>query len=260
MAFDYGKLKASMQAGNSAAGFWVQLFSPMSSEIMAAAGYEAAMIDLEHGPGSVMDVISQMQAMQGNDCTPLVRVPSNDPVAIKRVLDAGAAGIMIPAVDTLEEAKAAVAACLYPPQGMRGFAASIVRASNFGLDMEDYLARINQDLLVICQIESAKGVENVEEIAALDGVDMLFIGPYDLSADYGHTGNPDAPETLEAREKVEAAARKHGKLLGSIGTAQRPPEDLYKRGYGLVLADGDAGHLRVAAQAAMAEHNRLRGK
>jgi 2-keto-3-deoxy-L-rhamnonate aldolase RhmA len=259
MSFNYGKLKADMQAGASATGFWVQLFSPLASEIMAASGYDAAMIDLEHGPGEMMDVISQMQAIQGNDCTPLVRVPSNDPVMIKRVLDTGAAGVMIPAVDTAEEAQAAVEACLYPPLGRRGFAASIVRASNFGLNMEDYLNRINRDLLIICQIESGKAVDNVEAIAAVEGVDMLFIGPYDLTADLGHTALPDAAATLEARDRVEAAARKHGKLLGSIGTAKRPPEDLYKRGYGLVLADGDAGHLRVTAEKAMAEHNRWRG-
>jgi len=240
-------LKPLLAQGERMTGCWVNLFSPLASEILARAGYSCVMIDLEHGPGSVLDAIAVMQAIQGHSCRPLLRVPSNDPVWIKRVLDAGVQGLMVPGVNSIEEAEAAVSSCRYPPYGTRGVAPSIVRASNYGSDLESYMAREGQDLLTICQIESPAAVNAVEGIAEVEGLDMLFIGPYDLSASMGHLNEPDHPEARDAIARTEAAARAAGKWLGGIPTPQRSAADLYRDGYSLVIGDCDVVLMRESA-------------
>ncbi len=162
-------------------GCWIEMFSPIAAEVVAQAGYDFVLIDLEHGPGSYLDAIAVMQAIQGRDCAPLMRVPSNDEVALKRALDTGVAGVMVPAVNTADEAAAAVAACHYPPRGRRGMAAAIVRGADYGLRAAEYIQSAGEALLVMCQIESAEAVENAAAIAGTEGVDMLFIGPFDIS-------------------------------------------------------------------------------
>jgi 4-hydroxy-2-oxoheptanedioate aldolase len=216
----------------------------LAAEIVSQAGYDCVMIDLEHGPGSVLDAIGQMQAIQGRDCTALLRVPENSPLWLKKVLDAGVGGVMVPAVNSATEAKAAVAACRYAPRGMRGMAATVVRASNYGADWKDYIGRAEAELLILCQIESRAAVEAAADIAGVDGVDMIFVGPFDLSASLGHLGQPDHPEVRAAIAAVEKAAKAAGKLLGAIPTPERSAKDLYDAGYDLVLADSDVALLR----------------
>lgn len=245
-------LKARMRAGLAANGFWTELFSPAAAQVMAMAGYDCSMIDLEHGGADLGDALAVMRAMQGTDCTPLVRVPANDTAWIKRVLDAGAQGVMIPAVNSLAEAEAAVAACHYPPRGIRGMAAPIVRASGYGRDWRGYVRDIAEDLLVICQVETRAALDAAAEIAALDGVDMIFLGPFDLSASLGHMGEPDHPEVRAAIEEVERVAKAAGCLLGAIPTPERSPRELYDAGYNLVLADIDLAILREGALAGLA--------
>jgi 2-keto-3-deoxy-L-rhamnonate aldolase RhmA len=240
--------KARLRAGRPAGGCFLELFSPLVAEIVAAAGYESVMIDLEHGPGSPLEVIALLQAIQGRDCAPLLRVETNHPVPIKRVLDLGLAGIMIPAISSPVEAQAAVAACRYPPRGVRGMAAPIVRATGYGASWEDYVAGGADELLVMCQIETAAGLEQVEAIAAVDGVDMLFVGPFDLSANLGHMGRPDHPEVRAAIARVEAAAKAAGRLLGNIPTPERDLAALFDAGYDLVIGDCDNQLLRAAAE------------
>lgn len=245
-------LKARMRAGQPANGFWCELFSPAAAEIMATAGYDCAMIDLEHGAGDLDQAMAVMRAMQASGCTPLVRVPANDPVWIKRLLDGGAQGVMIPAVNSAEEAEAAVAACHYPPRGVRGMAAPIVRASGYGRDWQGYVKEIAESLLVVCQIESGAAVAAAGDIASVEDLDMLFIGPFDLSASLGYMGEPDHPEVRAAIAEAEQAAKTHGRLLGGIPTPERPPQALYEAGYDLVLADIDIVFLREAARSGVA--------
>ena len=245
------KIKEAMKSGKAVNGCWINLFSPLVAEIVANAGYDSVLIDLEHGQGGELDAISMMQAVQGQDCAALLRVPVNDPVWLKRVLDAGVHGVMVPAVNDAEDAKAAVAACRYPPQGIRGMAATVVRASRFGMDWQDYVARAADELLIMCQVESAKAVENVSAIADVEGVDMLFIGPFDLSASLGFLGQPDHESVMTSIAKVEAAAKAAGKLLGGIPTPGRSAQALYDAGYDLVLADADVSLLRDAACASV---------
>jgi 2-keto-3-deoxy-L-rhamnonate aldolase RhmA len=245
-------LKACLGTGRPAVGCWLHLFSPLAAEVVAQAGYDCVMIDLEHGAGSLMDAISLMHAVQGRDCTPLIRVPANDPVWIKRALDTGVAGVMVPAINDAAEAASAVASCRYPPQGRRGVAPTIVRASAYGADWRDYIARAAGDLLVIGQIESAAGVRNAAEIAAVEGLDMVFVGPFDLSAAVGRMGEPDHPEVRSLIEQVEQAAKAAGKGLGGIPTPDRTVEALFAAGYDLVLADFDVLLLRDAARGSVA--------
>ena len=248
---DREPFKVRLKSGEPAAGCWLWLCSPMAAEIIAQAGYDCVMIDLEHGPASMRDSIGLMQAVAGRRCAPLMRVPANDPVWLKRALDTGVDGVMVPTVSNAEQAAAAVRACRYPPDGERGMAVSVVRAADYGADWQTYLRRINEDLLVICQIETREGVERIEEIAKVDGVDMLFIGPFDLSASLGFPGEPDHPDVRKAVLKIEQAAARAGKMLGSIQTAERPAERLFADGYRLVLADGDVTLLRDAARASV---------
>lgn len=253
-------LKARMRAGEPVNGFWVELFSPAAAEVMAAAGYDCAMLDLEHGAADLGDAVAVMRAMQAGPCAPLVRIPANDSAWVKRVLDAGAEGVMVPAVNTAEEAAAAVAACHYAPRGVRGMAAPIVRAAHYGVGWRGYVEAAAGAVLAICQVETRQAVENVAEIAAVEGLDMIFLGPFDLSASLDHMGEPDHRDVRRAIAEVEAAARANGCLLGGIPTPERSARDLYEAGYNLVLGEIDVVLLREGAHAGVAALREAAGR
>lgn len=245
--------KVRLQAGQAADGCFLQMFHPIGAEIIAQAGFDSVLIDLEHGPGSVLDAIGLIHAVQASACAVLLRVEQNHPVPIKRALDIGLSGLMVPAVSTRAEAEACVSACRYAPRGNRGMAAPVVRATGHGASWKDYVAGGADELLLMCQIETPAGVENVAEVADTDGVDLLFVGPFDLSASLGHLGEPDHSVVREAIGKVERAAKAAGKLLGAIPTPGRTPEELYAAGYDLVVGGPDNGLLREAALAEAAK-------
>lgn len=254
----FGELKKRLLAGEPAHGCWLSLFSSLASEIVGQAGYDCAMIDLEHGPGGYLEAIQTMQAL-GAATVPLIRVPGNDAFEIKRALDTGAQGIMIPTVDTVEEAQEAVAACRYPSAkgGRRGNAASVIRAARYGSDAAAYQQAVNEDLLVICQIESAGAAKIAGEISAVEGVDMIFIGPSDLSATLGFLGELDHPDVHKVIAGIESAVKDSGKLLGGLPTPERSAEELFAAGYDLVLADGDVRLLRNSARASVERLNSI---
>ena len=251
-------LKGRMRGGEQVFGGFVNAASPVMAEVMALAGYDCLMIDREHGPGDILNAQAQVTALRTTDCAALMRIPANDPAELKRCLDIGLDGVMIPAISSAEEAHAAVTACRYPPAGIRGMAAGVVRASGYGTDLANYMATGVHQLLVICQIETAGGLDRVGEIATVEGVDMLFVGPYDLSANLGHLGEPDHPEIDAAIARVEAAARRAGKLLGIIPTPERSVGDLFARGFHMVLGTADIILLREAAMADVAMARRAR--
>jgi len=226
--------------------------SPVATEILAASGYDAVMTDMEHGPGDFANAVQQFQAITAAGAAPLIRVPANDPVDLKRALDAGPAGVMIPAVSSAAEAAAAVDACRYPPQGIRGVAHSVARASGYGTDVEGYLQWLETEFLLICQIETMEGLGDVDAIAAVAGVDMLLVGPMDLSASAGHFNDPDCTEMDSLMDRVAEAAGSGGVLLGTMATAGRAAPDLFKAGYDFVLDTVDIALLREAARAKVA--------
>ncbi|TQV79089.1 HpcH/HpaI aldolase family protein [Denitrobaculum tricleocarpae] len=245
-------LKSDIETGAPLFGCWIELYSAFATEVVVQAGYDFLLVDLEHGPGSVMDAALQLQVAAGSGCHGICRVPKNDDSWIKRVLDVGFDGVMIPAVDSVEDARRAVASCRYPPAGKRGMAAAIVRAARYGRDCWDYVEAANRDVVVICQIESAQAVEAVEEIARVEGVDMLFVGPADLSSDMGYVGEVDHPEVMKAITRVEQAAKAAGKLLGAIPTPGRSTQELREAGYDIIVPGADTILLRDAADAQVA--------
>lgn len=249
-------LKSRMHGGETLFGFWHMTASPTVAEVLSQAGYDCCIVDMEHGPGSYLDAQQAMQAMSATACQPLLRVPFNSPVEVKRALDVGAVGVMCPAVNSVEEAEMAARACRYPPAGLRGVAPTVVRAANYGRGWRAYMEQSDRDVLCMAQIETRAGLAAVDAIAAVEGVDMLFIGPMDLSADLGFPGEPDHPEVEAAVRRVAAAAAAAGKLAGSIATPGRDSAALSAAGYRFIMADADVSLLRDGAAASL---ERLRG-
>jgi 2-dehydro-3-deoxyglucarate aldolase/4-hydroxy-2-oxoheptanedioate aldolase len=235
------RVKRMIKAGKKTAGGWAQLCSPLSAECLARGGFDWVLIDMEHAGGDILTLVSQCQAIAaaGTGAVPIVRVPWNDLVWIKRILDAGAYGLMIPYVNTREEAIKAVQACKYPPQGFRGIAGS-VRAAGYGRDTAQYLKRANDEIFVMLQVETPQAIENMEAIASVPGVDALFIGPMDLSTSMGYFGNPAAPEVQAVIATAEAKAKKLGMPLGTISGSWEQAKALYDRGYQLITLISDS--------------------
>lgn len=244
--------KTRLKKGHPALGCLSNMGSPVAAEILAASGYDAVMTDMEHGPGDFANAVQQFQAITAGGSVPLIRIPTNDPVDLKRALDSGPAGVMVPAVSSAAEAAAAVDACRYPPQGIRGVAHSVARASGYGTDVEGYLRWLETEFLLICQIETMEGLGNVDAIAAVAGVDMLLVGPMDLSASAGHFNDPDCAEMDSLMARVAEAAGSGDILLGTMATAGRAAPDLFKAGYDFVLDTVDIALLREAALAKVA--------
>ncbi|MBP0590086.1 HpcH/HpaI aldolase/citrate lyase family protein [Paraburkholderia sp. LEh10] len=215
--------KRALQAGRQQIGLWSSLASHVSVEILAGAGFDWLLLDMEHAPNELPMVHSQLQACAGTSAHPIVRPPWNDMVTIKRLLDSGAQTLLIPYVETEDEARNAVAFTRYPPEGVRGYA-SAARASGFGR-VKDYPKLCANELCVLVQIESRLGLQNLERIAAVEGIDGIFIGPGDLSAALGHVGDikhPDVQAAVEdAIKRIVALGKPAGILIGDEALARR---------------------------------------
>jgi 4-hydroxy-2-oxoheptanedioate aldolase len=211
---DRGRLRARLAAGQPTLGTFAGAASPVTAEACAAAGVDWLVLDLEHGSGGEEQVRDVVPAAGAYGVPTVVRVESTARIRIGRVLDLGAAGVMLPRMDTAEEVGQAVRHLRYPPAGDRGVA-TYNRACRFGLD-PGALVRANAEVLGVVQVESAPAVEQVDQIAAVDGVDVLFVGPQDLSHNLGVPGDLQAPAYLAAVERVRAAAARHGKACGLL--------------------------------------------
>ena len=229
-------LKQRLRKGDNVLGCWSFLGNPQVVELLSLAGFDYILLDQEHGV--------------------VVRAPWNDHVYLKRVLDAGAEAVLIPSIDSADEARAAVAACLYPTRGRRGTAASSVRASSYGM-APDYVATCAENLLIGCQIESAKAVDNIDEILAVDGIDLVFIGPFDLSATVGQMGNLKHPEVARMIEHAEARIKAAGRPMGTVPHPGCTWKDMFARGYQFVNAGSDISRLRDGSLADVREFRAL---
>lgn len=196
-------------------GLWQGIGNALTAEISAGAGYDWLLLDAEHGPNDIPLLLSQLQAVAPYHAEPIVRPGFNDPVLIKYVLDIGAQTLLVPMVNTRAEAEEAVRATRYPPQGYRGVAAALVRASRWNR-IPNYLTRANDEICLLVQAETRKAMDNLAEIAAVEGVDGVFIGPADLSADMGFIDNPTAPEVQQAIEQGIATIVRAGKAPGIL--------------------------------------------
>jgi 4-hydroxy-2-oxoheptanedioate aldolase len=244
-------LKARILAGEPVYGAWLGLADANVAELMAHAGYDFLVLDQEHGPGSIATAMDVMRAAEAAGCPLVVRVPWNDAVYLKRILDAGATAVMIPMLEDAEAARAAVAACRYPPQGIRGYAAASHRCTRWGKET-GYLARWNDEVLIMGQLESARAAANAEAIAAVDGIDVPFIGINDMAGSIGRLGQLDHPDVRALVESCEAALRKSGKPLGTVPSAMRRTPELFAVGYTVVAGAVDSMLLRAAAAADVA--------
>ena len=225
-----------------AIGTWTSLSDPASAETAAAAGFDFVVIDTEHSPLGLETVTNCVRAVENGGADPVVRTPWNDPVRIKRLLDIGPAGLFVPMVDTAEEAKAAVEAMRYPPDGVRGVAGS--RATGYGRNFEEYVTDTYRDVTLITQLETETAVENADAIAGTEGVDGLFVGPADLSASLGVIGQFDHPDLHDAIETVLSAGERTGVPVGTLGVDRDALEALGGLDFDYMIAGTDTSHLR----------------
>ncbi len=197
-----------------AVGTFAMAASPLLAEALGCVGFDWAVVDMEHTPLDLDDLVRMLQAVAGTPMLAITRVPWNDTVMVKRVLDAGAQTVMFPFVQNADEARKAVAACKYAPQGVRGMAA-MSRGSRFGT-VQDYFKVANEAISVVVQIETPQALAQVDAIAAVEGVDSIFLGPGDLSGAMGHVGNPMHPDVVAAMTKAVQRCHAAGKPVGSV--------------------------------------------
>lgn len=247
--------KAALQTeGDLLTGLWVALANPHSAEICAGAGFDWILIDAEHGPNDIPLIASQLAAVTRHPSHPVVRLPMGEPWLIKQALDIGAQTLMIPMVETAEQAEILAKALRYPPFGIRGMGASLGRASNFGR-IADYAETANDQVCLIAQIESRLGVENVDAIVATEGIDAILIGPADLSADMGYGGKATVPEVMETVEMLIGKIKAAGKPAG-IMTGDPEMIALARRAGVRFMANGTDTWLLANAAATMAAQMR----
>lgn len=247
-----------IRVGEFLIGTFLNLGSPVAAEVCGRAGYDWLLIDLEHGSGSEAGLLHELQAVAGTGATAVVRVEANDQARIGRALDFGAEGIMVPRVDTAEDAAAAVAAMWYPPQGARGVA-QMNRSGGFGRRPGGDLAAANDRVLAIVQIESPNGVANAAAIAAVDGVDALFIGPSDLSHSLGVPGDLDSKRFRDAVDHVVKVARAAGKATGILVQDAEQAARYARDGFQLLAIGGDSVFLAANARSVFEQCYHLRG-
>jgi 4-hydroxy-2-oxoheptanedioate aldolase len=249
-----GGLRSSLAAGKPTVGTFVGAASAVTAEVCAAVGVDWVLLDLEHGAGGEEQVGPVVLAAGAYGVPTVVRVESAERIRLGRVLDLGAAGVMLPRLDTAAEVAAALRHLRYPPDGDRGVA-TYNRACRFGLDPAA-LDRANNEVLAVVQIESARAVEQVEEIAALDGVDVLFVGPRDLSHDLGVPGDVQAPRYLEALDRVRNAAQQFGKGCGLLVPNGAAAAEQRAQGWTFVGVGSDSTLLATALTAELASARR----
>lgn len=239
-------IRTRWQAGEAVLTAWLTIPSSFSAELLAHCGFDCLTIDVQHGLIDYGAAVGMLQAISTTSCIPLARVPWNEPGAIMKLLDAGAYGIICPMISSAQEAAAFVAACRYPPQGIRSYGPK--RAVLYAGD--DYPSAANHTILAIAMIETAEGLANVDAIAAVEGVDALYIGPADLSLALGREQRVDQtdPVMVEALDTVLLAARRHGKVAGLHTGSPAYAQQMIKKGFQLVTVQTDAAFLETEAR------------
>ena len=231
-------------------GTWIMSASALVAEAVGHSGFDWGVVDMEHSPLDLGTTVAMLQAIAGTRMLPVLRVTWNDTVTIKRVLDAGAQTLLVPFVQNADEARRAVAATRYPPQGVRGMG-GMGRANRFGT-LPNYVAEAARDLSVIVQLETPQAIDQLEAIAAVDGVDALFIGPADLSATMGHVGQPTHPAVMSVMSDAAQRCRALRKPIGTIGGTLDVVAQYRAAGYDFLAISTDIGLMVGAAQAAIA--------
>lgn len=246
--FRPNRLLAKLHAGQACSGAWLFLGSPNVSEVLGLAGFDALIIDHEHTPGGIETAVQQIRAIQAaGPSTVLARVASNDPASIKLLLDAGVEGLLLPNVESAEQARQFVAACRYPPAGRRGAHYTVSRAAHWGKEAARYYREIESELILIAMIESETGVGAIPELATVDGLSMLFLGPLDLSGSIGKMGLLDDSAVTRLLRQAESAIVESASWLGGAMVPGELAGDCFRRGYRFVTCGSDVGMLRTGA-------------
>ena len=249
------RLKELLLTGKPAIGTLVQIPSAPAVEILAQAGFDWLLIDAEHGPIDIETLHGMIRATSGTNTTPTVRVARNLDWLAKRVLDIGALGVMMPGVNSGEEALTAVRAVRYPPEGNRGVGPTFA-ALRWGLTAADYIENANREVMAILQIEHVDAVERIEEILAVPGIDLPLIGPYDLSASMGLLGQAAHPKVQEAIGRVLAVAKKAGLPVGIFGTTADEINRYIEQGFQGILVGVDTAFLTAGAKGMLSQIRR----
>ena len=239
------RLKHDLRDGRQLIGLWSMMNSVTASEAIGYSGFDWLLIDTEHAPLELQDVVVQMLAMGRGTATPIVRLASNDPVLVKRYLDAGVHNLMIPSIRSPEEARQAVAATRYPPKGVRGLA--VMHRSSLFVRVPDYVDVIEDQICLILQIETREAMGCLSEITAVDGVDAVFIGPADLAASFGLAGKPTHPEVQSAIREALRECRRIGVPVGIVAPTEELAEVYLREGVALLSVGSDLSLLCRAA-------------
>ena len=250
-------LKQRLAASEAVNGCWLNLGSPLTAEIVGLSGYDWVLIDLEHGAGSEAQLLGQLQGLSATPATPLVRVESHDRRRIQRVLDLGAQGVLVPRISTVEEAREAVDAMHYPPRGGRGMA-KMVRATGFNTRFNEYFSTAAERLLCAVQVETPGILGHLDEVAAIEGVDVLFIGPADLTLSLGIFGQFDHPRYVEAVQATVEAAHRAGKQSGILIFNPEEYERYRAMGMRMIACGADATFVAEGARTMAARLSALR--
>lgn len=236
---------------NLTLGTWLQVGHPACAEILAHAGFDWLCVDLEHGDVDLESATVLFRTLSAFDCTAMARLPANDPIWIHRILDAGAQGLIVPMVTTAAQAEEAVRQAKYPPRGVRGFGYS--RANRYGERFDDYVSSANDDITMVMQIEHVDAIANLEEIIAVDGVDALFIGPYDLSGSMNVPGQMDHPDVRAALDTYYETCSRLGMVAGAhiVRPTRQNVQEAVDRGCTFVALGVDTVFLHQAATLAL---------
>ena len=251
MELPQNPFKRALRAGKAQIGLWSSLSSNYSVEVIAGAGFDWLLLDTEHSPNDLESLLTQLQAAAPYATHPVVRVPWNDMVAIKRVLDIGAQSLLVPYVSTPQEAAAAVSYIRYPPAGVRGVAGT-TRASRFGR-VKDYARRAHEEICLLVQLETQRALDNLEAICAVDGIDGVFIGPADLHASLGHTGEIANPEVKPLIDEAIRRIRKCGRAPGILTPNEADARHWLGCGALFVAVGADVGILARGAESLAAK-------
>lgn len=244
--------KRMLKNRHRAIGCWLGFGEAQCAEMLGTAGFDWLVIDGEHGPNDIRSIRDQLMALENSPSNAVVRLPSDEVWMIKQALDAGAQTLLIPMVETAEQARAIVSAMRYPPDGIRGMGATLARATRFG-EIKDYPTTANSEISLIVQVETVKGMENLKAIAGVEGVDGVFIGPADLSADMGFPGNSAAPEVVAELKRGAKVITEAGKSAGSLALTDESAQSYLDMGYSFLAVAIDVVLLMQAARAKAAQ-------
>ncbi|MDR3376828.1 MAG: 4-hydroxy-2-oxoheptanedioate aldolase [Ancalomicrobiaceae bacterium] len=251
--------KQALKAGQLQLGLWQALANAYTVEISAGAGYDWLLIDAEHAPNDLPLLVAQLQAIKGTPSHPVIRPPVGETWMIKQLLDIGAQTLLIPMVESGSQAEALVKAVRYPPNGVRGVGAALARASAFNR-IPDYLQTADAEICLLLQVESRAGLAALDDIAATEGVDGVFVGPADLAADMGFLGRPGAPEVQAAVEEALSRIQSHGKAAGILTGDPTLARRYVDRGASFVAIGNDVTLLAQATQKLLDDFRRGAGE